>query len=886
MNSELIESVNLLNSLSDDDLRSLSEVEQRELVSLLEWSEERQQQVDCERSFYAFVRAAWTHIEAAPFIDNWHIGALCEHLQAVTEGQIEKLLWNCPPGLSKPCYNGGMILERTKGRIELGTVAVGDFVLTHRGRFREVTAVHQQGVLPLLEFKTATGRLLRVAHDHPLLTARGWIEARHVTTADVLAIVMKTEACGTETMTLQEARLLGYLIGDGCIKFAGKTLTNQDQQTIEDFRQCAETIGFKTRTAIRQREGYGPKFVVSLLGGQAARTGAAQGAKGLFGPVRMWLQRHNLEGKGSYDKRVPQAILGGSDEIVAEFLAAYWACDGGIQDRRDVPRSGRVNQKENATRIDCCSVSEGLARDIQHLLTRLGLSFTLYRHTTTLKTNVQGDTYVSWRILSTSQDTAAKFMQIFRHRLRHEKSTRAVGLERSDFDRVLVADTVREITAVEPGECRCLTVDEDSSFAYQDLAVHNSLLTSVFWPAWEWTLNPTIRFFSASYDQRLSTRDSVRCRSLLDSLWYQRQWPIKLRGDQNLKTYYETQQGGWRLATSIGGHGTGEHPHRIVIDDPSSVSGAESVADREEVKTWWTMTMPTRGVTLNVRKVAIMQRTHREDFSSLALEEGGWTHVCLPMRYERDRMKPTPLGWTDPRTVEGELLAPVQFPEEKVASIEKTLRLVHGNYGVASQLQQRPDLSGNSEWPTEYFGPHIWFDEWPPSLQLRILSLDPSKGKSSKYGDYCAFVLLGRDREGIMWVEADLRRVTSEVIVSASVEHTGTFRPDGFAVETNTFQELFIALFLQAVDPNNPQAQAPGLHMPIYQINNSVNKEVRIRRLGPYLGQRQFRFKANSPGTKLLVQQLKDFPLGDHDDGPDALEQGVRLAVQIWNNGK
>jgi predicted phage terminase large subunit-like protein len=66
-------------------------------------------------------------------------------------------------------------------------------------------------------------------------------------------------------------------------------------------------------------------------------------------------------------------------------------------------------------------------------------------------------------------------------------------------------------------------------------------------------------------------------------------------------------------------------------------------------------------------------------------------------------------------------------------------------------------------------------------------------------------------------------------------------------------------------------------------IDNQMNKEVRIRRIGPYLAQRQMRFKARSPGTLLRVQQLKDFPLGDHDDGPDALEAAIRLAVDLWN---
>jgi hypothetical protein len=31
-----------------------------------------------------------------------------------------------------------------------------------------------------------------------------------------------------------------------------------------------------------------------------------------------------------------------------------------------------------------------------------------------------------------------------------------------------------------------------------------------------------------------------------------------------------------------------------------------------------------------------------------------------------------------------------------------------------------------------------------------------------------------------------------------------------------------------------------------------------------------------------LVQQLKDFPVGDHDDGPDALEMALRLSIDLW----
>ena len=91
-----------------------------------------------------------------------------------------------------------------------------------------------------------------------------------------------------------------------------------------------------------------------------------------------------------------------------------------------------------------------------------------------------------------------------------------------------------------------------------------SLLVSVFWPCWEWALNPSMRWFFASYDQRLSTRDSVKCRALINSRWYQSLWggKYKLTNDQNQKTFFETSKQGYRLASSVGGHGTGEHPGR------------------------------------------------------------------------------------------------------------------------------------------------------------------------------------------------------------------------------------------------------------------------------------------------------------------------------------
>ena len=62
-----------------------------------------------ENSLIEFVVEAWPFIDAAPYQPNWAIDALCEHLQAVTEGRISRLLINFPPPLWKNDHHVGLL---------------------------------------------------------------------------------------------------------------------------------------------------------------------------------------------------------------------------------------------------------------------------------------------------------------------------------------------------------------------------------------------------------------------------------------------------------------------------------------------------------------------------------------------------------------------------------------------------------------------------------------------------------------------------------------------------------------------------------------------------------------------------------------------------------
>lgn len=184
-----------------------------------------------------------------------------------------------------------------------------------------------------------------------------------------------------------------------------------------------------------------------------------------------------------------------------------------------------------------------------------------------------------------------------------------------------------------------------------------------------------------------------------------------------------------------------------------------------------------------------------------------------------------------------------------------------------------------SEFSGEYFsGDDIWFDHWP-KLQAKVLALDPSKGKSDK-SDYSAFIALGLGLDGRIYIDADIQRRDVRTIGKAAARLAAWWQPAGFFIESNQFQELL-----------EPEIRRGAMEigysdkLPLYLIENQQNKIIRIRsELTPYLSRRLLRFRRRSPGVRLLMNQLLEFPQGDYDDGPDALALGLKGLTYLLGN--
>ena len=212
---------------------------------------------------------------------------------------------------------------------------------------------------------------------------------------------------------------------------------------------------------------------------------------------------------------------------------------------------------------------------------------------------------------------------------------------------------------------------------------------------------------------------------------------------------------------------------------------------------------------------------------------------------------------------------------------------LEGQYNGLLAQQELEGLFVNvegAEWPPEFFGDHIWFDDWPPDIETRVLALDPSKGKADKSGDPSAFIMLGVDQHLCLWVDADIvhrpvepLNAGDKCIVNDGLAHVAKWRPHGYIIETNGFQEMV------ATAQRRVALEAGMMTIPLYTINNTENKQQRIRTLGTYFAQRRFRVRSTA-GGKVLVNQLRGFPSPDvHDDGPDALKTAEMMADYLLN---
>lgn len=269
------------------------------------------------------------------------------------------------------------------------------------------------------------------------------------------------------------------------------------------------------------------------------------------------------------------------------------------------------------------------------------------------------------------------------------------------------------LEAVSQGEIKRILINVPPGFM-------KSLMTNVFWPAWEWaTINSSLRYVAFSYASSLTVRDNGKFRDLLISQKFQelygRDFKMRKIGEEKVSN----SKTGWKLATSVGGVGTGERGDRIIVDDPHNVKESESDTVREETVRWFRESLSSRINNERTAFIVIMQRVHEGDVSGTILKHfPDYVHLQIQMEFDPKAAKVTSIGWKDWRTEDGELAWPERFSAKMVAALRREI----GDYGYAGQYQQTPEVRGGGIIKRSYW--QAWPEKRFPVFSYIIASLD------------------------------------------------------------------------------------------------------------------------------------------------------------------
>jgi replicative DNA helicase len=286
------------------------------------------------------------------------------------------------------------------------------------------SAFVDDGVKPVFRVTTRLGRQVETTLTHPFLTFDGWRPLGEIAVGERVAVPRRIDVFGSGCLRDCEVALLGYLIGDGTLTGSSPRFTNANPTVRADFADAVAAFGGVTvtesdsggsrtpsvrvvrdpawvrtereafaghlRRALATERGAGRRVaaaagvsagavsgwaagssvpddggldaVCAELGLDAAQvlpSGTAALRRRAPNPLSAWLADLGLAGKGAAEKHVPGVVFTLQRSQIATFLNRLFAADGWAT----VLASGQ-------SQVGYATVSERLARQVQHLLLR------------------------------------------------------------------------------------------------------------------------------------------------------------------------------------------------------------------------------------------------------------------------------------------------------------------------------------------------------------------------------------------------------------------------------------------------------------------------------------------------------------------------------------
>ncbi|OUL20092.1 replicative DNA helicase [Nostoc sp. RF31YmG] len=293
--------------------------------------------------------------------------------------------------------------------------------------FTQPSAFVDDGIKPVFRVTTRLGRSIETTITHPYLTIQGWQRLENLKVGDKIAVPRQIDVFGTESIRECEVKLLAYLIGDGGLTNSNPRFTNSNPLLQADFSQAVAEFGGLTVSCESSQGKRTPSFcvrgdlefiaiqrrffaqrlqaamqsqalsaktlsyelevspsllcvwqqgdcapnletferlctILQLEALELAPYGFSSISKSSKNSLTLWLEKLGLWGKDAHAKTIPPIVFKLERAQISLFLNRLFATDGWAT----LLSSGQAQ-------LGYGTVSEKLARQIQHLLLRFGI---------------------------------------------------------------------------------------------------------------------------------------------------------------------------------------------------------------------------------------------------------------------------------------------------------------------------------------------------------------------------------------------------------------------------------------------------------------------------------------------------------------------------------
>lgn len=264
---------------------------------------------------------------------------------------------------TNPCVSGETLIYTKDGLFRADELAVAGApvsatVDTRFGTevFQRATSVFHTGEKAVYRLMTRQGYEVRLTEDHKVMTARGWVKARDLCPGDLVHILNHKGGFG-KSGTLEEGRVLGWLLGDGTVNVNRAVLSFFG----DEKRQLAPVFAEFVTNLIEnpaQRRPY-PVGVTYIEERDEARISSER--------LHRWAVKYGITKE--HKPLVPPAVLAGSEALQRGFLQALLTADGYVNDGGDKGCSVRLSSSHLP-----------LLKGVQQLLLNFGVASRIYEN--------------------------------------------------------------------------------------------------------------------------------------------------------------------------------------------------------------------------------------------------------------------------------------------------------------------------------------------------------------------------------------------------------------------------------------------------------------------------------------------------------------------------